>query len=233
MLAMDSPGVTVRPIRQMSGGSSFNEVFFSDVRIPDSHTHRRCRRGLARRAHDARIRTPVQRFRSWRQHRRRILRAAPRLRPLAGSHRRSGDATTPRRCIRPRAGARARRRTRRRPRPADGGRPGSERVDRQAAVDEVDDSSRRGRRRAARTTSARPTPASGARMRGRSRCSVRPAIGSPAAATRSSATSSPIALLGLPSEPRRRQGRGVPRCTTMIRLVVPTRGPGCDKRARN
>ena len=37
MLAMDTPGVTVRPIRQMSGGSSFNEVFFSDVRIPDSH----------------------------------------------------------------------------------------------------------------------------------------------------------------------------------------------------
>jgi alkylation response protein AidB-like acyl-CoA dehydrogenase len=37
MLAMDSPGVTVRPIRQMSGGSSFNEVFFDDVRVPDSH----------------------------------------------------------------------------------------------------------------------------------------------------------------------------------------------------
>jgi alkylation response protein AidB-like acyl-CoA dehydrogenase len=37
MLAMDTPGVTVRPIRQMSGGSSFNEVFFSDVRIPDAH----------------------------------------------------------------------------------------------------------------------------------------------------------------------------------------------------
>jgi len=29
--------VTIRPIRQMSGGSSFNEVFFSDVRIPDAH----------------------------------------------------------------------------------------------------------------------------------------------------------------------------------------------------
>ena len=36
MLAMDAPGVTVRPIRQMCGGSSFNEVFFTDVRIPDS-----------------------------------------------------------------------------------------------------------------------------------------------------------------------------------------------------
>jgi alkylation response protein AidB-like acyl-CoA dehydrogenase len=33
---MDAPGVEIRPIKQMSGGSSFNEVFFSDVRIPDS-----------------------------------------------------------------------------------------------------------------------------------------------------------------------------------------------------
>jgi alkylation response protein AidB-like acyl-CoA dehydrogenase len=33
---MDAPGVEVRPIRQMSGGSSFNEVFFQDVRLPDS-----------------------------------------------------------------------------------------------------------------------------------------------------------------------------------------------------
>ena len=36
LLPMDSPGVTVRPLRQMSGGSSFCEVFFDDVRIPDS-----------------------------------------------------------------------------------------------------------------------------------------------------------------------------------------------------
>jgi alkylation response protein AidB-like acyl-CoA dehydrogenase len=35
MVPMDTPGVEVRPIRQMSGGSSFNEVFFTDVRIPD------------------------------------------------------------------------------------------------------------------------------------------------------------------------------------------------------
>jgi alkylation response protein AidB-like acyl-CoA dehydrogenase len=33
---MHAPGVTVRPLRQMAGGSSFNEVFFDDVRIPDS-----------------------------------------------------------------------------------------------------------------------------------------------------------------------------------------------------
>ncbi|MEM7331088.1 MAG: acyl-CoA dehydrogenase family protein [Chloroflexota bacterium] len=33
---MKSPGIEVRPIKQMSGGSSFNEVFLTDVRIPDS-----------------------------------------------------------------------------------------------------------------------------------------------------------------------------------------------------
>jgi alkylation response protein AidB-like acyl-CoA dehydrogenase len=34
---MKDPGVEVRPIKQMSGGSEFNEVFFTDVRIHDSH----------------------------------------------------------------------------------------------------------------------------------------------------------------------------------------------------
>src|SRR6476469_4730691 len=31
------PGVEVRPIKQMSGDSGFNEVFFTDVRIHDTH----------------------------------------------------------------------------------------------------------------------------------------------------------------------------------------------------
>jgi alkylation response protein AidB-like acyl-CoA dehydrogenase len=34
---MKAPGVDVRPLRQMTGGSSFNEVFFNEVRIPDEH----------------------------------------------------------------------------------------------------------------------------------------------------------------------------------------------------
>jgi acyl-CoA dehydrogenase len=35
-LSMKTPGVEVRPIRQISGGANFNEVFFTDVRVPDS-----------------------------------------------------------------------------------------------------------------------------------------------------------------------------------------------------
>ena len=35
-LDMKSPGVECRPIHQISGASNFNEVFFTDVRVPDS-----------------------------------------------------------------------------------------------------------------------------------------------------------------------------------------------------
>ena len=33
---MRAPGVEVRPIHQMSGASNFNEVFFTDLRVPDA-----------------------------------------------------------------------------------------------------------------------------------------------------------------------------------------------------
>ncbi|HEY2832783.1 MAG TPA: acyl-CoA dehydrogenase family protein [Sporichthyaceae bacterium] len=35
LVQLDLPGVTVRPIRQISGGASFNEVFLDQVRVPD------------------------------------------------------------------------------------------------------------------------------------------------------------------------------------------------------
>lgn len=37
LLDMKTPGVEVRPIKQASGGSDFNEVFLNDVKIPDAN----------------------------------------------------------------------------------------------------------------------------------------------------------------------------------------------------
>jgi alkylation response protein AidB-like acyl-CoA dehydrogenase len=37
VLDMQSPGITVRPIKQMDFSAAFNEVFFEDVRIPVEH----------------------------------------------------------------------------------------------------------------------------------------------------------------------------------------------------
>ncbi len=33
---MKSPGIEVKPIKQISGGANFNEVYFTDVRVPDA-----------------------------------------------------------------------------------------------------------------------------------------------------------------------------------------------------
>ena len=61
LLDMRAPGVEVRPLRQMSGGSHFNDVFLNDVRIPDANRLGPARRRLGRcdddaaeRAHGAR-----------------------------------------------------------------------------------------------------------------------------------------------------------------------------------
>ena len=37
LVDMHAPGIEIRPLRQMTGGSSFNAVWLSDLRIPDSH----------------------------------------------------------------------------------------------------------------------------------------------------------------------------------------------------
>ncbi|MFA9566487.1 MAG: acyl-CoA dehydrogenase family protein, partial [Acidimicrobiales bacterium] len=34
---LQSPGIEIRPIKQINGASAFNEVFFTDVRVPDAN----------------------------------------------------------------------------------------------------------------------------------------------------------------------------------------------------
>ncbi len=48
MLPLDTPGVEIRPLKQMNGHAEFNEVFFNDVRVP--HTNRVGEPGMGWRA---------------------------------------------------------------------------------------------------------------------------------------------------------------------------------------
>ena len=68
---MHAPGVEVRPLRQMTGEAEFNEVYFTDARIPDAERLGEPGRRLAGVAHHAHERAGVDR----RRHRRRGARA--------------------------------------------------------------------------------------------------------------------------------------------------------------
>jgi acyl-CoA dehydrogenase len=37
VIDLKDPAVEIRPLRQMTGGASFNEVFFNELRVPDDH----------------------------------------------------------------------------------------------------------------------------------------------------------------------------------------------------
>ena len=96
LVDMHSPGVTVRPLRQISGDEDFNEVFFDDVRVPRANVIGADRRRLGHRHHvpdaraaDADLQPPAAVARGAQRHARH---GAPRIRGAA--------AARPARCAR-------------------------------------------------------------------------------------------------------------------------------------
>ena len=94
IVPMNLPGIEVRPIKQMSGGSSFNEVFFTDVRLPDSMRLGDEGDGWRGRADDAGLRARPLRLVGRRPGRRRLA-AGPRHGPRHGCHDGPGHPSAP------------------------------------------------------------------------------------------------------------------------------------------
>ena len=196
---------TCGPLRQINGASHFNEVFLTDVRIPDAMRLGRARRRLARREHDAVERAGDDRRRRPRRlPRPRRARAALRRRTtirvlrqeLARSYTRIAAHQVARL-----AGAQPQ---------GPGPRPRGVGVEaRGVAPARVRRQPRawscRARSRCS-TTTTRSSTATGS-----SSSSGSGAAASAAAPSRSSATSSASGCSGLPSEPRPGQGHAVPR----------------------
>ena len=88
LVDMHSPGITVRPLKQISGDEDFNEVFFEDVRVPRGNVDRRDQRAAGR-SRSPRSCTSAQTLTFSRQLQSRVALARP-ARPGAPS---SGGAT--------------------------------------------------------------------------------------------------------------------------------------------
>ena len=63
LLDMKSPGVTVKPLKQITGDAEFNEVYFDNVRVHESQILGGLNNGWARRAHHADVRAAGPRLR--------------------------------------------------------------------------------------------------------------------------------------------------------------------------
>ena len=61
LVDMHAPGVEVRPLYQMTGEAEFNEIFFTDARIPDARAPGGRGRGLGGGADDAHERAGIHR----------------------------------------------------------------------------------------------------------------------------------------------------------------------------
>ena len=85
LVDMQAPGVEVRPLVQITGDAEFNEVFFTDTRIPDADRVGPVGEGWARRAHhpDERAHRAVGRGFDRRRRERRRRDRSPDLAPCA------------------------------------------------------------------------------------------------------------------------------------------------------
>ena len=69
---MHQPGVDIRPLRELTGRAMFNEVFLTDVRVPDDAAIGGDQQRLGRRQHHADVRAQRARRRRQRRQRRRV-----------------------------------------------------------------------------------------------------------------------------------------------------------------